>query len=365
MSLEQLLATLGGKYSDLPQAVSINGFTKFKFYKSALLNDDGNRYRDILPYPNRVILESGAYINASQLPGPNDESKYIATQAPLPHTMTVFWEMVWEKGISLIVMLTKFIELKNKCSKVKAHCYWPDNGPVEFERIQITLIENEEVNEHIHVRNFLIKNRDTDEIRNITHIHYTGWPDHGIPSSTDDFQELIRLSDEHRNDGPILAHCSAGVGRAGTFLTVRAFLDYNHANIEMNVFDIVSSFRKCRPHMVQTESQYNFILDVLRDYYSLPKLIEEEPCQDLNCEDDSIIIQVPLPDEEKEDDTECPEVESPLRRAGYFYCGSDSVSEEIIVFPDEDLSFINHMYSKGIHSCSFESVESDDLTPFT
>eukprot|EP01095_Lingulamoeba_sp_RSL-Kostka_P005185 TRINITY_DN16523_c0_g1_i1.p1 TRINITY_DN16523_c0_g1~~TRINITY_DN16523_c0_g1_i1.p1 ORF type:complete len:360 (-),score=74.38 TRINITY_DN16523_c0_g1_i1:111-1121(-) len=265
------------EYKKLLKPYSCKGSNKRTYYSEAIKNHSKNRYPDVIPYNQyRVVLSEedncskfldSDYINASYLPGRNGEKSYISAQAPLPHTFISFWLMIWQNNIKIVCMLTKFLEKR----RVKAHCYWPGtvDDSVVFGDIKITLTSTTQEKDNLQLREFLLEK--DDEQRTIYHLHYTEWPDMGIPKDTDTFLHLIRLVQDLRNDGDdgnILAHCSAGIGRAGTFIAVHSYLDHYFSGEEIEVFDLVNNMRKQRLGMVQTIEQYYFIHLVIKDYVS-------------------------------------------------------------------------------------------------
>lgn len=261
-----------------------------RYYKSALSNRHLNRYQDVLPFEStRVKLSTPtSYINASYIEM-SEDFKCIAAQAPLPQAFNDFWQMVWESGVVVIVMLSRFIEKR----RVKAHCYWPSliGQPDTFDKITVTLNKTQNPSNGITIQHFTIS--DDFETRKLVHVHYTNWPDYGVPETTEDIREIKRIAELYatkeslKNNSerdtlstkspqtlryPILVHCSAGIGRAGTFL---AFLNYcqlikqGQTHLSLSVGTIVSSLRKQRMCMVQTKEQYHFIYQLLNDEFGL------------------------------------------------------------------------------------------------
>jgi len=205
-------------------------------------------------------VEGSDYINGnwiSDLQGFN--RAYICTQGPLQNTIGDFWRMAFEYKVTVIVMLTKLIEDdKEKCAK-----YWPNDSQVYDNIIEITLL-NEVKSPTIITRKMkMIMN---NEERECTQIQFTAWPDHGLPSPEEDYIALSDLSDESNlGHGPILVHCSAGVGRSGTFCTVHSYIHFLRDHVKnnnelppMSIASAVVSLRKERAGMVQTTDQYEF-----------------------------------------------------------------------------------------------------------
>jgi len=205
------------------------------------------------------------------------EKAYISTQGPKKDkndedeeidTRPDFWRMVWDYKANVVVMLTKIVEddeyVLEKCTQ-----YWPtkigDSTDYKDARLLLTWLEQEDM-PGIEIRTFSLK-RD-DEERTIKQIHYTGWPDHGVPSRPEEFVALCDRVDElnHNSNAPLVVHCSAGVGRSGTFIGIHSYVRFLRETYEktgdledLNVPDLLVRLRKDRPKMVQTKEQYEFI----------------------------------------------------------------------------------------------------------
>lgn len=234
-------------------------------------NQSKNRYTDILPYDyNRVKLDSASsnYINASYIHGFENDVNYIASQGPMPSTLSDFWLMVWQNNINVIVMLTSLIEK----GQVKCSQYWPSSGIVDYGNLSVSLVD--ETDKHFYiVRCLLLRPRSGNcATRIIRHLHFTTWPDSECP---DDPQQLIHFIDVVRaesrllaKDNPylVLVHCSAGVGRTGTFIALDILMKQVFNNRMVDVFGTVLDIRKDRCCMVQTEEQYHFLYSCVRQY---------------------------------------------------------------------------------------------------
>jgi len=230
-------------------------------------NEGLNRYGNIYPYDRtRVRLTTGTnpYINANYLKGYSREKEYIATQGPLPKTQPDFWRMVWEQKSILIVMVTNEEEKR----RIKCQRYWPQPGELKFGSFTVKMLGMDELPNYL-VRKLSI----TDEVgekRVITHLQYTGWPDHGVPSNSDAILRFCRhaRSVVKTSTTPIIVHCSAGVGRSGTFITVDSMLQSIAANRKIDILNFVWSMRMSRIFMIQTEAQYIFAHKALVDSLS-------------------------------------------------------------------------------------------------
>ncbi|XP_032880228.1 tyrosine-protein phosphatase non-receptor type 13 isoform X3 [Amblyraja radiata] len=235
-----------------------------------------NRYKNILPYDGtRVPLgEECEYINASfiRIPVDTEECTYIACQGPLPHTMADFWQMVWEQKSNVIAMMTLEVE----GGKVNCHRYWPElqgQSMLIKDRIKITL-QNIQARREFVVRKIEMNDLWSGESRHVTHLNFTAWPDHGTPDQPKqlvDFLTALRCID---NSGPLIAHCSAGIGRSGALICVDAVLKFISKGLDFDISYIVKTMRNQRHGMIQTESQYIFCYQVI--LHVLTQLHEQE-----------------------------------------------------------------------------------------
>jgi protein tyrosine phosphatase len=242
----------------------------------AQINKTKNRYQNVVPFrENRVILQSSGcdtdYINASPVDG--DNVRFISTQAPLPITIADFWVMVWEKKAPVIVMLTQFIENLMQ----KAHLYWPvqENTPCEFGDgiVRVTLL-SQNTYESVIVRNFCVEMAAGKH--KVQHIMYNEWPDHGVPISSCGIRQImsrtrrvVKGSLRRNHDvGPIIVHCSAGIGRSGTYIAASLLdeqLQRGKSLLDLDLVEMITAMRKDRAGMVQTKEQFEFLYDVLRE----------------------------------------------------------------------------------------------------
>ncbi|XP_052409994.1 receptor-type tyrosine-protein phosphatase O isoform X3 [Carassius gibelio] len=228
------------------------------------VNRPKNRYTNILPYDfSRVKLislhndEGSDYINANFIPGYNSPHEFIATQGPLPDTRNDFWKMVLQQKSHIIVMLTQC----NERRRVKCDHYWPfTEEPVAYGEITVEMLSETDSPEWT-VRNFRLGY--ADETQDVLHFNYTSWPDHGVPTvnaieSILQFVQIVRQQ-VNRTKGPIVVHCSAGVGRTGTFIALDRLMQHIQEHEYVDVLGLVSDMRSHRLSMVQTEEQYVFI----------------------------------------------------------------------------------------------------------
>jgi len=188
--------------------------------------------------------------------------------------------MIWEQKSHIIVMLTRLVE-KNV---VKADLYWPEGPPVQYGIFRISLVglENQK---GIIIRHFLVQNLQTQMNRTVMQLHFQEWPDHGVPVSTDGIRSLITLKNEYKRKnmdssneilGPVVVHCSAGIGRSGTLIAIDLLLKDLKSSNELRIFSTVLDLRSQRYGMVQTYEQYEFIYKFVRE--ELSKQDKEGSC---------------------------------------------------------------------------------------
>ncbi|XP_071897692.1 receptor-type tyrosine-protein phosphatase C isoform X5 [Anas platyrhynchos] len=277
---EKLLETYKRKIADegrlfLDEFQSIPRiFTKFSIREAKKShNQNKNRYIDILPYDhNRVELSEipgdpgSDYINASHIDGFKEPRKYIAAQGPKDETTDDFWRMIWEQKATIIVMVTRCEEgNRNKCAQ-----YWPsmENGSATYGDIIVKINESKMCPDYIIQKLHITKGRERTAGREVTHIQFTSWPDHGVPEDPHLLLKLRRRVNALSNffSGPIVVHCSAGVGRTGTYIGIDAMLEGLDAEGRVDVYGYVVKLRRQRCLMVQVESQYILIHQALVEY---------------------------------------------------------------------------------------------------
>lgn len=198
------------------------------------------------------------------MPSYNSKKAFIAAQGPLPNTIEDFWQMIWEKSIYSIVMLTKCVEqARTKCEQ-----YWPDKQPKSYGDIIVTLV-SEVVLPEWTIRDFTVEKSNTPESHTVRQFHFTSWPDHGVPETTDlliNFRHLVHeYNSQNPADSPTLVHCSAGVGRTGTFIAIDRLIQQMEMENTVDVYGVVYDLRMHRPLMVQTEDQYVFLNQCVMD----------------------------------------------------------------------------------------------------
>uniref|UniRef100_A0A8D0RWC4 Tyrosine-protein phosphatase non-receptor type 13 n=1 Tax=Sus scrofa TaxID=9823 RepID=A0A8D0RWC4_PIG len=235
-----------------------------------------NRYKNILPYDaTRVPLgDEGGYINASfiKIPVGREEFVYIACQGPLPTTVGDFWQMIWEQKSTVIAMMTQEVEGE----KIKCQRYWPNilgKTTMVGDRLRLALVRMQQLKGFV-VRAMTLEDIQTGEVRHISHLNFTAWPDHDTPSQPDDLLTFISYMRHVHRSGPIITHCSAGIGRSGTLICIDVVLGLISQDLEFGISDVVRCMRLQRHGMVQTEDQYIFCYQVI--LYVLTRLQAEE-----------------------------------------------------------------------------------------
>ncbi|KAJ1265038.1 hypothetical protein BS78_08G047500 [Paspalum vaginatum] len=238
------------------------------------VNRAKNRYIDVLPFDDtRVKLKSSAqtsnndYINASFIEATEGKrvGAFISTQGPLVKTFEDFWEMVYEYQCPAIVMLTQF-------DSVKCDEYLPlHNGQRIYGKYDVKITKTRTDSHHLLLRDVKVQNNESGKILSVIHIEYADWPDHGVPTNTDDVRQIWKRLHHIPKEHPIVVHCSAGIGRTGTYITIHTTLEriLLGDKVSYDLVESVKNFRSQRPGMVQTEEQYKFcyraIADELKD----------------------------------------------------------------------------------------------------
>ncbi|XP_034386409.1 protein tyrosine phosphatase receptor type Fa isoform X11 [Cyclopterus lumpus] len=264
--IERLKANDGLRFSQ--EYESVDPGQQFTWEHSNLeVNKPKNRYANVIAYDHsRVILTpvdgvpGSDYVNANYIDGYRKQNAYIATQGPLPETLSDFWRMVWEQRTCTIIMMTRLEEK----SRVKCDQYWPSRGTETYGMIQVTMLDTVELATYS-VRTFALYKNGSSEKREVRQFQFMAWPDHGVPEyPTPTLAFLRRVKACNPPDaGPMVVHCSAGVGRTGCFIVIEATLERMKHEKSADIYGHVTCMRAQRNYMVQTEDQYIFIHEAL------------------------------------------------------------------------------------------------------
>lgn len=260
-------------------------------------NKAKNRYKNILPFDHtRVVLRDGDpnvvgsdYINANIITAEDDniepKKSYIATQGCLQSTVVDMWRMIWQESCRVIVMTTKEVER----GKIKAVRYWPDKTdpnsekvlPVYKGKIVVKFISEVEDKDYKTRELEVVKIHDdgkAEEARKVYQYHFTTWPDYGVPSDPGSVLDFLNVVNSKQNSiakaGPVVVHCSAGIGRTGTFIVIDMILNQIKTygmDCEIDIQKTIQMVRSQRSGMVQTEAQYKFVYFAVHHYIETEK----------------------------------------------------------------------------------------------
>ncbi|XP_025111320.1 receptor-type tyrosine-protein phosphatase epsilon-like [Pomacea canaliculata] len=249
--------SLKGQFERLPK-----GFTGSTQTALNDANRGKNRYKNICAYDHsRVKLSiidgdpNSDYINACYISGFNGEPKFIASQGPSRLILQDFLRMLWEKRVHTVVMLTNLIEGgTQKCEQ-----YWSDSGERKYGAVTVTLVSVRRTADYT-VRALQLK--QDGESHSLTQFHFTAWPDKGAPVSPwplVDFHMTVKEAADLHKGSPIVVHCSAGIGRTGTYIALDNLLAEAAETGHVDFNTCVWKLRQARVNMVQTVEQYIFL----------------------------------------------------------------------------------------------------------
>ncbi|XP_062620192.1 receptor-type tyrosine-protein phosphatase T-like [Saccostrea cucullata] len=231
-----------------------------------------NRYKTTFPYDHsRVKLTTNFgsdYINANYIEGAEWEREYIAAQGPKQNILGDFWAMIWQENVFSIVMVTNLKE----GTKVKCNQYWPEaNKNANYGAVSVKLIEEKQYAFYI-VRRMTATHNDSKESRTVTQYHYTAWPDHGTPDPLCliVFLDHVTRTGTNQKNSPTIVHCSAGIGRTGTYIALDALKRIGEKRKKVNVAEYVKKMRENRMNMVQTYEQYMTVFLALNEIFKAP-----------------------------------------------------------------------------------------------
>nr|XP_022311896.1 receptor-type tyrosine-protein phosphatase mu-like isoform X4 [Crassostrea virginica] len=234
-----------------------------------------NRFKTTFPYNHsRVILEDthSDYINANYINGFHKEGRYIASQGPKQNTMSDHWLMIWQENVAQIVMLTNLKEgLKDKCFQ-----YWPDvHECMTCGNIDLCTIEEKNYANYV-IRKIKVSNKKLNTSRTALQYQYTTWPDHGTPDPICLllFHNHVTRTHQKGHGGPVLVHCSAGIGRTGTYIAIDSLSEALKKRKKINIAEYVKKMRENRMNMVQTYEQYKTIFLTLHEMVKAPVKVQ-------------------------------------------------------------------------------------------
>ncbi|XP_014479416.1 PREDICTED: receptor-type tyrosine-protein phosphatase N2 isoform X2 [Dinoponera quadriceps] len=246
-----------------------------------------NRPGAALPYDHsRIVLNelvnanNSDYINASTITDHDPRNPaYIAAQGPLPQTTADFWQLVWEQGSVVIVMLTRLTEE----GRAMCHRYWPEEGSELYHIYEVHLVSEHFWCDDYLVRSFYLKNLCTCETRTVTQFHFLSWPENSVPYSTKALLEFRRkVNKSYRGRScPIVVHCSDGVGRTGTYCLIDMVLNrMTKGAKEIDIAATLEHIRDQRPDMVATKQQFEFVLmAVAEEVHAILKALPLAPSE--------------------------------------------------------------------------------------
>ncbi|XP_052763723.1 receptor-type tyrosine-protein phosphatase S-like [Mya arenaria] len=264
-NLQEYVQNLSSKHTEEEFQKIPYGLVKAYEVSQTKLNMHKNRYRGIYPYDDtRVLVRGGVtdYINASYIDGYRKRNAYIATLGPMAKQLSdfgQFWQMVWQQEVEKIVMLTNLEEGK----KTKCEQYWPDQHQSKLYGATEVVCKVEKQYAYFIWRQFTLSKNS--EERKLHHLQFTSWPDKDIP---DDVTSVIEFRQRVNAlpsifDGPVVVHCSAGVGRTGTYIALDILTNEGEAEGAIDIPGCVLNMRQNRPNMIQTLSQYKILHQAL------------------------------------------------------------------------------------------------------
>lgn len=223
---------------------------------SSDINVNKNRYKNVIALDSTIVtLSNGKYINANIISGEYSPTKFIMTQAPNNNSICDFYQMIYDHKINIIVCLTQLKESGIE----KATKYWTDDQPIIFGQWIVESTNVKIVDDIIH-RSLNIINMNTNETIVVSLIQYMSWPDHDTPNESS-LCKLLSYINDIPTVNPIVVHCSAGIGRSGTFVIAYNAMFNNITDLDKSI----EWLKKQRTGSVQTESQYNFLVKLFKN----------------------------------------------------------------------------------------------------
>lgn len=226
------------------------------------------RYSDIRTYKNNTVqISNNKYINASFVHIPN-LNNYIATQGPLESTCEDFWTMIYDYNVNVILMLCSL----NENGYEKCANYWE----ADLINFDIKIIKKTEINKHLIQREIQLTNKNANKVKCLKQLQFIGWPDHGVPNVNliyDTFIEMMKIIYDNKSNSPCVVHCSAGVGRTGTFICcinlceeILRDLYGGKDSIKFSVLGLVRKMKEMRLMLVENIKQYFFIYGFIEKF---------------------------------------------------------------------------------------------------
>lgn len=268
VQLVQSTSKLEAEYNEVRRSVEQAPTYTTRLSKPSENSRGRNRYMNVIPFEDTRVKLSGTqdYINASYIrEEPSGAAKYIATQGPLDSTLEDFWRLCWEQNINTILMLSPFVE-NGRC-KVNEYLPLKDGEQKTYGQYAVLTESSEESDSVRSCTVRKLKLQHSAETRVIKHVHFTGWPDFGNVDDSGIVLKLIELLSEIKgtSEAPLLTHCSAGVGRTGTFIAIDIIIRnlMTNSDYAIDVKKVVANIRNQRPLMVMTPEQYGMIYSVV------------------------------------------------------------------------------------------------------
>uniref|UniRef100_A0A8W8P2I2 protein-tyrosine-phosphatase n=1 Tax=Magallana gigas TaxID=29159 RepID=A0A8W8P2I2_MAGGI len=230
-----------------------------------------NRFKTTSPYDHsRVQLKKkqSDYVNANYIDGLKEDNVYIATQGPKQNTVADFWCMVWQEHIEQIIMLTNVME----GNTAKCFQYWPAlETSVDCDSFTLNTTDERHYAYYV-IRKLKMIHKKDKKCRTVNQYHYTAWPDHGIPEPLCLllFNNHVTRTKNATQKIPVLVHCSAGIGRTGTYIAIDALYEECKQKKRINIAEYVEKMREKRMNMVQTYEQYKAIFLTLHEAIKAP-----------------------------------------------------------------------------------------------
>jgi tyrosine-protein phosphatase non-receptor type 9 len=238
--------------------------------------------------PTDLHIARNDYIHANYVDGYKQKNAFISTQGPLEETVEDFWRMIWEQQVLVIAMTTKVLEQR----KLKCAQYWPLDTHESMlvgggdDLFEITNVQVQDLEDY-RVSQLAVRHLPSGQTRHIVHCQFLSWPDHGVPKTATQILDFIDLVRQHQATGlksfkwnghplgpPICVHCSAGIGRTGTFCAIDISINRLKDRKTVNILDTVNKIRLQRAQSVQMRDQYVFCYLAVIEYAMREKLLD-------------------------------------------------------------------------------------------